>query len=403
MTLSIDENRRLTEVGPGTPMGDLLSHYWMPVAVSVGWEPGQVRPVELLGRRFALFRRPDGTWSMLDERCPHRGTSLAFGMVEERGLRCPYHGWLFDGSGACLDQPNEDPALGFKHRITQPAYPVRELGGLVFAYLAPGTPPELPRFDLLVESDVEVSIRTAVIDCNWLQIVENGLDPVHLEWLHGHFANHQNRQSGNVDLYEVAHHEEIGFDTHDLGIIKRRLLEQQDRAEEDWSVGQLVLFPAAMYVSNRHFRSMQFRVPLDDVRTWHVWYEVRGRGAAAPAPGAEIRFPGRPGAGRSSDDTAAGTRYHVSEAEITHADGSFNLDTIDGQDVMAWVTQGPIADRTRERLGGADRGITLLRRLLFEQLTAVEQGLRPRWSDLGADVITMPRRTHSRPILSELT
>ncbi|WCD89429.1 Phenoxybenzoate dioxygenase subunit alpha [Streptomyces xanthophaeus] len=378
MTLRAEENRRLTEVGPGTPMGVLLGHYWMPVAVAQGWEPGQVRPVELLGRRFALFRKPDGSWSMLDERCPHRGTSLAYGMVEERGIRCPYHGWLFDTAGKCLDMPNEDPALGFQDRVSQPAYPVRERGGLVFAYLGPAPAPELPRFDLLEDPDVEIRIRTAVIPCNWLQIVENGLDPVHLEWLHGHFANHQSQQSGGDQLYDVGHHEELGFDTHELGIVKRRLLPGQDTTEEDWTVGQLVLFPLAMYVSGRSFRSLQFRVPLDDTRTWHIWYEVH-EGEHA-----------RPGA------------VSVSEAQVFHADGTYNLDTIDGQDVMAWVTQGPITDRTRERLGQADRGITLLRRLLIEQLAAVEKNHRPRWSDLGADVITMPRRTRSRPVLTDL-
>ncbi|MFD7097797.1 SRPBCC family protein, partial [Streptomyces xanthophaeus] len=226
--------------------------------------------------------------------------------------------------------------------------------------------------------DVEIRIRTAVIPCNWLQIVENGLDPVHLEWLHGHFANHQSQQSGGDQLYDVGHHEELGFDTHELGIVKRRLLPGQDTTEEDWTVGQLVLFPLAMYVSGRSFRSLQFRVPLDDTRTWHIWYEVH-EGEHA-----------RPGA------------VSVSEAQVFHADGTYNLDTIDGQDVMAWVTQGPITDRTRERLGQADRGITLLRRLLIEQLAAVEKNHRPRWSDLGADVITMPRRTRSRPILTDL-
>lgn len=377
MTLRAEENERLVEVDRATPMGELLRRYWYPVLPSAQLPPGTARAVRLLGERLTLFRRPDGRLSLLDERCPHRGVSLSYGIVDDEGIRCPYHGWLFDGDGRCLDQPNENPEHGFKNRVRQTAYRVEETGGLVFAYLGPSPEPELPRFDLLVDEGVERRIRTAMLPVNWLQIAENGLDPVHLEWLHGHLVNFLSRQRGGSDVFEIIRHEEISFDRTDLGIVKRRRVAGQSTAEEDWSVGQLILFPSAIYVANKlGERSIQYRVPVDRTTTWHVWYEVEEGDGAEPG------------------------RTTVSEAEVFHPDGSFNLDTIDGQDVMAWVTQGAVADRTREHLGEADKGITLFRRILLEQCKAVAAGGEPLWANLGTagGVIELPRRRSGRPV-----
>jgi 5,5'-dehydrodivanillate O-demethylase len=356
-------------------MGKLLRHYWFPIAGSAELSPGTVRPVTLLGEKLALYRALDGTLGLVAERCPHRGASLAYGLVENAGLRCPYHGWLFGADGACLQQPNEDEALGFRQKIQTNAYVVRELGGLVFAYLGPAPVPEPPGYDLLLDDGVDRRIRTSLIACNWLQITENGLDPIHIEWLHGHYANYRNGLVGAPPLYDVMPHEELAFDVTDLGIVKRRRLVGQSSDEEDWTVGQLVLFPAAVNISNRHYRSLQYRVPVDDTHTWHIWYEVRDGGGSEPG------------------------RTVVEEAPVYLPDGTFDLDSIEGQDAMAWVTQGPIADRTNEHLGAADRGVIVLRRLLQEQLAAVERGERPQWADFDGRRIDLPRRTSGKSIL----
>lgn len=376
MTLRAEDNASLVEVDPSTPMGELLRRYWHPVAASSQVEPGAARAVRLLGERLVLFRQPDGRLSLLDERCPHRGASLAYGMVGADGIRCPYHGWLFDGDGRCVDQPNENAEHGFAERVRQPAYRVEEAGGLVFAYLGPAPGPALPLFDILTEEGVARRIRTATLPVNWVQIAENGLDPVHLEWLHGHLVNYLSRMRGGPDVYRITKQEEISFDCTDLGIVKRRRVVGQSYDEEDWTVGQLILFPTAIYISNSTGRTVQYRVPVDRTTTWHVWYEV---------------FDGE---GHEPGEVA------VSDAEVFRADGSFNLDTIDGQDVMAWITQGEVADRTRERLGEADKGITLFRRLLREQSAAVASGTPPRWSDFGpaGKVIELPRRRSGRPV-----
>ena len=129
--LNAQENERLTRVGPGTPMGTLLRRYWYPVATSAELDDNPVKPVRLLGESLALFRDGQGRLGLVDERCPHRRVSLAYGIPEEDGLRCCYHGWMFDRAGRCLEMPGEPASSTFKDRIRITAYPVTELGGLI--------------------------------------------------------------------------------------------------------------------------------------------------------------------------------------------------------------------------------------------------------------------------------
>ena len=134
--LAEERNRELTSIGPNTKMGRLLRRYWYPVAVAtdVAQFPKQVR---ILGENLALYRDRSGRYGLLDESCPHRGASLAYGISDDRGLRCAYHGWLFDAKGQCLEQPAESPTSSFHERIRIAAYPVREMGGMLWAYLGP--------------------------------------------------------------------------------------------------------------------------------------------------------------------------------------------------------------------------------------------------------------------------
>ena len=135
--LTREENEKITRVGPGTPAGELLRRYWFPVGVAselTAESPTQI--VRILGETLVLFRDKKGNVGLLNDRCAHRGASLCYGRVEERGIACSYHGWLYGKDGKCLEQPYEqaeDPTSTFKDRIRLPAYPVQELGGLVFA------------------------------------------------------------------------------------------------------------------------------------------------------------------------------------------------------------------------------------------------------------------------------
>src|SRR6266480_3118029 len=160
--LSKEQNDRFTHVGPGTPMGEHL----------------------------VAFRDRSGNYGLIQEFCPHRNTNLLWGIVEPEGLRCPYHGWLFDADGNCLEQPAEHPDSTFKDRIKVQSYPVEELGGMLWAWMGPAeNRPMVPRWEALVEDGVR-DIGWAILPCNWLQIMENSLDPVHLEHLHAYFTNY---------------------------------------------------------------------------------------------------------------------------------------------------------------------------------------------------------------------
>ena len=194
--LTQEANDRLTRVGPGTPMGNLLRRYWHPVATEFELDQEPVLAVKLLGENLALYRTEVGALGLLAQRCPHRGASLAYGIPEDDGLRCPYHGWKFDSGGHCLEQPAEPVDSTFKDRIRIPAYPVQPMGGLIWAYLGPEPVPLLPRYDLFVRDDVNREIGVSRLPCNWLQIMENSLDPVHLEHLHAVYMNYVLKRQG---------------------------------------------------------------------------------------------------------------------------------------------------------------------------------------------------------------
>lgn len=357
--LRAEINELLTRVGPGTPMGNLLRRYWHPIAAVSELNERPVKKVRILGEDLVLYRDRSGRLGLIGEQCPHRRVSLEYGIPECNGLRCMYHGWLFDGEGRCLEQPNEPEDSTFKDRIRIPAYPVEVLGGLVFAYLGPSPAPLLPRWDLFVRKNVIRTIGYAVIPCNWLQIMENSFDPVHLEWLHGRYFEYVfEQQHRPVDRWKISkHHIKIGFDRFEYGIIKRRVLEGQTEECEDWRVGHPVVFPNMLRVGDFGAHSFQIRVPMDDTHTYHIWYTC-----FIPREGVQV-----------PED------YPISlyETPLRDETGRFVTDYIDGQDMMAWVTQGPVADRSAEHLGASDKGIIMYRQLLLEQLKAVENGEDP--------------------------
>ena len=194
-------HRELTEVAPGTPMGELLRRYWHPVGLSAdaGPTPSAVR---VLGEDLVLFRDGTGRPGLVVARCAHRGTTLFYGRVEARGIRCCYHGWLFDVQGHCLEQPCEPGGGPQRDRMRQPWYPAQERYGLIFAYLgSPERRPVLPRWEPLEILDAGELLEAdassiggggpVVIPCNWLQHYENLMDTLHVPILHGAFSGVQ--------------------------------------------------------------------------------------------------------------------------------------------------------------------------------------------------------------------
>lgn len=185
--LTREDNELITRVGPGTPMGELLRHYWQPVLLSseLPERDGPPLRVRHLGEDLIAFRDTEGGVGLLQQNCPHRGASLFFGRNEERGLRCVYHGWKFDISGACVDMPNEPPESNFKHKIKAAAYPCVERGGIIWTYM--GSEPEQPvlpdlEWNLVPEGHVYYSKRVA--QNNWLQTLEGEIDSSHSGFLH---------------------------------------------------------------------------------------------------------------------------------------------------------------------------------------------------------------------------
>ncbi len=205
----------IPRVGPGTPAGEWFRRYWLVVGVARDlYDIPQA--VKVLGEDLVLFRDPDGRLGLLGEHCPHRGASLEYGDIEDGGLRCPYHGWLFDIHGQCLEMPAEPKDSKFCQKVKQLSYPVRELGGLIFAYLGPdrGNPPPLPNYAPLLERGGQRQIEPVRhADYNWFNFFENSADPAHVCILHRHAGYGQQSWGNHFFSYtEMPHCEFVEMD-----------------------------------------------------------------------------------------------------------------------------------------------------------------------------------------------
>lgn len=349
------DNDELTQVGPGTPMGEVLRNYWYPVAFVRELDEFPVKEVRLLGENWVVFKTPSGDYGIVDERCPHRGASLAYGIVEDAGLRCGYHGWLFNTAGECVEilaEPDSSPK--FRAGCGVRAGKAQVLGGMVWVYVGESPAPELPRYEAYVMNGYR-DIGHSMLPCNWLQIMENSVDPYHVEALHGNYFEFVARQQGTPmpESFVANKHEKVAFDPFDHGIIKRRLLEGQSEDSDDWKIGHPLVFPYKMWVGGNGVYQMQIRVPVDDTHTWALFYTVH-------AP----------------DGLEFGDDLPVVDYEYQWIDdrGRHIVDYIEGQDVMAWVTQGPVADRVNEKITKSDVGILACRRMFKEAIEAVRRG-----------------------------
>ena len=352
--LSAAKNRTLTQVGAGTPMGELLRRYWHPVAAVSEFDKNAIKPVRIMGEDLVLYKDLSGTYGLVARHCMHRAADLAYGTVEKCGLRCHYHGWTYDEKGLCIAQPFEekfDPQERLKKRIRTTAYPVQEKAGLLWAYLGPRPAPLLPDWEPFSWKNGFTQIVFAEVPCNWLQAQENSIDPVHFEWMH---ENWSLRLKGGTGPYAPAHLK-IGFDEFDFGFVYKRVREGSDEADPLWTTGRVCLWPNAFFLGE-HF---EWRVPVDDENMLSVtWSFIRVPKEAEPyeqknipAWTAPIRDP----------QTGRWITSHVIN-----------------QDIVAWVGQGRIADRAKENLGASDRGISLIRKQLFKDLAAVADGKDPK-------------------------
>jgi 5,5'-dehydrodivanillate O-demethylase len=357
MATTQEQNDRLTQVGPGTPMGHLMRRYWQPIAAAIELDVEPVRKVRFFGEDLTLYRSEAGEYGLVEDRCAHRCMSLEFGIPDVKGLRCAYHGWVYDGTGKCVEQPFEDrafPEARYRDRIKITAYPVQELGGLLFAYFGPDPAPLLPRWDLLVRNDLDVAVEKHLLPCNWLQCMDNAADPVHFEFLHAAFGNYTLKKLGKPAGMTQARHLKIEFDVFRYGIMKRRLLEGAPEDSDEWRVGHPLIFPNLLAVGNEGTSTLQYRIPMDDTHTLQIAYRTTKREAGAETKPITVKY-----------------------SELFDDAGKLVADTIPKQDMTGWVGQGPISDRTREHLTASDKGVILYHKLLVDNMDRVARGEDP--------------------------
>ena len=183
--LSKDHNDLITRTGPGTPGGTLLRSYWQPIATAQEMPPGGApMPVRIMSEDLVLFRDDQDQLGLIGLHCPHRGTDLSYGRVEKGGLRCLYHGWLFDIEGKCIDQPAEPEDKKFCHKVRHVAYPVKEYGGVIWTYMGEGEAPLIPAFEFLTAPEERRITFRVIQHCNWVQGLESSIDPSHTSYLH---------------------------------------------------------------------------------------------------------------------------------------------------------------------------------------------------------------------------
>jgi phenylpropionate dioxygenase-like ring-hydroxylating dioxygenase large terminal subunit len=366
----VDEE--LTRVGPGTPCGEYLRRFWQPVIQSS--ELGEVpRRLRILGEDLVAFRDKSGGIGLLELHCPHRGTSLEFGLIGETGIRCCYHGWLFGTDGTILETPGEPADSTLKDRLFHGAYPVHEHQGLVFAYMGP--PDQEPDFPILDTWDLpgyrQIARAPTLWECNWLQVKENSMDPAHLAFLH----TLPGSEGFTEDLAALG---EWDWMETPVGMVYIDTRRQDDRV---WvRVADLILpnihqfppnaDPMALRNSVNRPQATTWAVPLDDTHTMQIGYH------RAPE-GREMRR----GSGFGQD----GKRPYEERQRVP---GDYDAQV---------SIHGGMARHGLEHLASTDRGIIMMRNLIRRGIRAVQNG-----EDLGYRILrnggAVPTYSHDRVV-----
>jgi 5,5'-dehydrodivanillate O-demethylase oxygenase subunit len=377
-TVRVDMHGRLAEkmgqlsvTSADTPMGQLLRQFWHPVAISADVLPGKAKKVRLLSEDLTLYRSESGNVHLVAGRCAHRLTMLHTGWIEGEEIRCMYHGWKFDGQGKCVERPAERNCRETNIRIA--AYAVREYCGLVFAYLGAGEAPEfdLPRNEVFEGAGVMLFQRKQIWPCNWLQHVENSLDPVHVS-----FAHMMGRvgEFGHAITTEVP---ELSYRETEAGICQTATRRESAQVRvSDWT------FPYENHVAmpgihpdDPWIEVSNWMVPVDDTHTMRTsLYAVP---LSTPESNERIKAylkeVGDYDAAAHHDELFAGEYPSDPLISLTAA-----------QDYVVLVGQGAIADRVHETLGSSDLGVATLRRILWRELDAIRAGTPTKvWRRLG--------------------
>ncbi|MFP6736630.1 MAG: Rieske 2Fe-2S domain-containing protein [Rhodospirillales bacterium] len=340
-----EENELLTSVGAGTPMGEMLRRYWHPVGCSEE-VTNKPRRTKVLGEELLLYRTESGEAVLMQLRCAHRSLALDYGRIEGDGIRCPYHGWLYDKSGQCLEQPAEPDGSSFHAKIKLKTYRTQEVSGLVFGYMGPGPAPLLPLYDVLRWNHGVKNILVQYVHANWMNQIENIVDISHLAWLHGYtFPAYGARK--------VTYH----WERKDYGANNVMRIDGIDDTHISCyafpNANRFALPPVD--ASGELVRSMIYRVPVDDALTQMYFLRF---------------YP-------SENHSLHVARRDTKLGEYTPLEGDWWGIDVNDQDRMAVEQQGIIAERENEHLGVSDGGIIEMRRMMQESLDAVAQGKDP--------------------------
>ena len=388
--MSREQNELITRTGPGAPCGQLMRLYWQPVAlVDELAGPRPLRAARLMGQDLVLFRDATGKLGLIDRDCPHRNADLAYGRLEDGGLRCPFHGWLFDVAGNCLETPAEPDGSTLCQRVKQQSYPVAERAGIVWGYLGPGAAPAFPRFDCFEAPDSHVFAFKGHMDCNWLQALEVGIDPAHASFLH-RFEEDEGTAEAYGRQFRAASmgsgipmtvlmrqfpRPAIDVETVPWGLrlFARRTI---DAARTHLRVTNLVFPNAFLIPLSAEMTITQWHVPVDEGSNY--WFAVfTSFGGAVDK--ATMR------AQRLETYALPDYKPRLNRANQWGYDPAEQRDktfTGMGQDInvhdqWACESQGAIQDRAREHLGTTDKAIVANRRLLVRAIEQAKAGERP--------------------------
>ena len=387
--LKPEENERITRVGPGTPMGNLLRRYWTPAALSRELVENDGPPVRvrLFGEDLIAFRDSEGKVGLVDAYCPHRRAPMFFGRNEECGLRCVYHGWKFDHTGKCVDMPSEPPDSLFKEKVRIAAYPTWEGGGMIWAYLGPpDKQPPPPDYEMVRVPETHRYTSKTLEECNWVQALEGGLDTSHSSFAHN-MDIHSKSYLRSMDTAPRLEVERTDYGYRYVGI--RTLKGQQ------YVRAYHFLMPQQQMRGNTQSRTGEglnelptinghIWVAVDDTTTaiynWMYSYNPKVPLNHAKAIEYETYY------GRGPSDLIPGTfklkknlrnDYEI-DRQVQKTQTFTGIAGINTQDMALQEGMGPIVDRSQEHLGTSDRAIIVMRQLLLEAVDAVERGEEPR-------------------------
>ena len=395
--LSPEDNETLTRVGPGTPMGNLLRRYWTPCLLSNEIPEPDCPPIRarILGEDLVAFRDSEGRAGLFVQACPHRGASLFFGRNEETGLRCVYHGWKFDVTGACVDMPSEPAESNFKSKVRVRAYPTVESGGVVWAYMGP--PEKQPAFRDFIGDHLtpdQWSARKMASDCNWVQGLEGNLDTAHISFLH--------RTLRDFDL-EADESDRPGYPSETTSTVIRGgdrapALEVEDtwygfryaglrRTPAGYTQARVTDFimPFGCYIATTPVGGDNFlmMVPVDDDHYFRMSFTTKSAVLApghaeyaANAMGARSR-PVAPPPPASATETPSMANDFFIDRGAQKSTSYTGIRGIPYQDMAVTESMGAIYDRTHEHLGRTDAAVIRMRRMLLKAAKDLEAGIEP--------------------------